>query len=278
MSPRDASPGRRSRLAARVRSVVEAGKKGDRPAPLVEAGLLLLVLLFFSRVHAAAGQGVADVATANAQALQAVERALHLDVTLSANRWLVEHPALIRPAVYYYRLYYVVIVAVLVWVYLRRADVYVRVRRALVAMLLLVLPVFWLLPMAPPRLALPGVVDVIAENDIFGGPMTGHNMYSAMPSMHTAWSLWCAYAVWRGLRTTHPRPAWLPWLFPLGMMAVVLTTGNHYVLDIAGSVTLLLAAIAAASAWGRLAGRRRTRSSTPPAVHRRPDESSLPQG
>jgi succinate-acetate transporter protein len=84
--------------------------------------------------------------------------------------------------------------------------------------------------------------------------------------------------VWRGLRTTHPRPAWLPWLFPLGMMAVVLTTGNHYVLDIAGSVTLLLAAIAAASAWGRLAGRRRTRSSTPPAVHRRPDESSLPQG
>jgi hypothetical protein len=35
------------------------------------------------------------------------------------------------------------------------------------------------------------------------------------------------------------------------MAADVLTTGNHYVLDIAGSITLLAVAVIAASAWGR---------------------------
>ncbi|WP_328807740.1 phosphatase PAP2 family protein [Nonomuraea antri] len=77
-----------------------------------------------------------------------------------------------------------------------------------------------------------------------------------MPSMHVGWSLWCAYAVWCALRATRPRLAWLAWSFPLGMTAVVLTTGNHYVLDVAGSVLLLAAAIGVASLWNRLAARR----------------------
>jgi hypothetical protein len=62
--------------------------------------------------------------------------------------------------------------------------------------------------------------------------------------------------VWCALRASHPRLALLAWIFPLGMVAVVLTTGNHYVLDIAGSVTLLTLAIAAASLWRRLAEKR----------------------
>jgi hypothetical protein len=114
--------------------------------------------------------------------------------------------------------------------------------------------------MSPPRFALPGVVDVVAEHDILGSHATqgsdgGQNVYSAMPSMHVAWSLWCAFAVWYALRDAHPRPALLAWVFPLGMAAVVLTTGNHYVLDIVGSVTLLVAAVAAATLWGRLVDR-----------------------
>jgi hypothetical protein len=187
-----------------------------------------------------------------------VERALGLDIELAANQWLVGHPAFIQPAVYYYRLYYVVLLAVLVWTFVRHADVYLRARRTLVAMALLVLPVFWVLPMSPPRFALPGIVDIIAEHDFVNGPATrsiesGHNLFSAMPSMHTAWSMWCAYAAWFALRATRPRLALLPWLFPLGMITVVLTTGNHYVLDVVGSATLLAVSVAVASVWGRLA-------------------------
>jgi hypothetical protein len=36
----------------------------------------------------------------------------------------------------------------------------------------------------------------------------------------------------------------------------VLATGNHYVLDIVGSLVLLAASVGAASVWGRLAARR----------------------
>ncbi|MFC7717393.1 phosphatase PAP2 family protein [Nonomuraea recticatena] len=263
MSPLEVAAHRLSRLMAHARSAVLVGRTGGRPAPLVEVAGLLLVIFLFSRLHAAAGKDVA-AATANALTLQSIERAVHLDIALGANQWLTEHPALIQPAVYYYRLYYLAIIGVLVWVFVRHADVYVKVRRTLVAMTVLVLPVFWALPMSPPRFALPGVVDIIAAHDILGGHVSreienGRNLYSAMPSMHVGWSLWCAYAVWCALRGSHPRWALLPWIFPLGMAAVVLVTGNHYVLDIAGSIVLLVASIAVVSAWGHLAERRRAR-------------------
>jgi hypothetical protein len=35
------------------------------------------------------------------------------------------------------------------------------------------------------------------------------------------------------------------------MIAVVITTGNHYVLDVVGSALLLTTSIAAAAVWGR---------------------------
>ncbi len=231
----------------------------------VEAAGLALWILGFTRLHVAAGQGVADVATANAVSLQSLERALRLDIELPVNRWLTEHPAQIQPAVYWYRLYYAVILGVLVWLFVRRTDAYARARRALVAMTALALPVFWALPMAPPRFALPGVVDSIAGHDPVWGAATrdldsGRNLFSAMPSLHVGLSMWCAYAVWSALRGTHPRLALLPWLYPLVMAAVVIATGNHYVLDIAGSAVLLIAAVAVASLSGHLMRRVRRRA------------------
>jgi hypothetical protein len=239
------------------------GGADRRPAAFVEAVVLLLAFLVFLRLHAAAGTDVA-FATANARALQSVERVLHVDVERGANAWLAGHPALIPPAVWFYRSYYVVVVGVLVWVFLRHAEVYLHVRRTLLAMIALVLPVFWALPMAPPRFALPGVVDVVAEHDVLGSNASrdtgsGANLYSAMPSLHVGWAAWCAYAVWSALRASHPRAALSAWVFPLVMAADVLTTGNHYVLDVVGSAVLLGVSVAAASAWGRLAERRRRR-------------------
>jgi hypothetical protein len=87
-----------------------------------------------------------------------------------------------------------------------------------------------------------------------------------MPSLHVGWSLWCAYAVWSALRSGHPRLALSSWIFPVLMAADVVATGNHYVLDVAGSLGLLAVSIVAAWAWGRLAGRRR-RVVASPAVH-----------
>nr|WP_269091246.1 phosphatase PAP2 family protein [Actinopolymorpha cephalotaxi] len=194
-----------------------------------------------------------------------MERAAHLDIELAANQWLAQAPVLIQPSVYFYRLYYVALIGVLVWAALRHGDLYVRLRRVLVAMTVLALLVWWALPMSPPRFALSGVVDIIGENDLLGSRASttmdnGQNHFSAMPSMHVALAAWCAFAVWSALRRTHPRAALPAWLFPVLMVVVVIATGNHYVLDIAGSAAVFAVAVAAAAAWARV----RRRSPRPP--------------
>ncbi|TKK90805.1 phosphatase PAP2 family protein [Herbidospora galbida] len=196
-----------------------------------EVALLVFAFLLFSRLHAAAGVGVAERATANALTLQSWERALRLDIELAANQWLTRHPALVQPAIYYYRLYYVVLAGVLIWLYVRRPSVYLKARRTMLLMGALALVVFFTIPMSPPRFALPGVVDIVGSR--------GENLYSAFPSLHFGWSLWAAYAVW----AARPRLAVLAWAFPVGMAVVVVVTGNHYVLDLVASVALLATAI-----------------------------------
>jgi len=220
-----------------------------------ELVLLLLWFLLFTRLDAAVGRDAA-AAGAHALALQSAEHALHLDLERSLNGRLAGNPVLAHLAVYLYRLYYVVVAGTLLWVFLRHAEVYRKVRRTMVAMMVLVLPVYWAVPMSPPRLALPGAVDIVARYDILSRAgresWINPSHYTAMPSLHVGWALWCAYAVWSALRGAHPRLALLSWLFPLLMAADVLATANHYVLDIAGSVALLVAAVAAGWACGRL--------------------------
>ncbi|GAA2645111.1 phosphatase PAP2 family protein [Paractinoplanes durhamensis] len=217
---------------------------------LTELILLLLWFWLFTRLDAAVGKDFA-AAHANALTLQSIERAAHVDIELGANDWLAGNPVLGHLAVYVYRLYYVVVAAVLLWVLIRHADVYRQVRRTMVAMMVLVLPIYWAVPMSPPRFALPGAVDIVARYDILNQAgresWTHPTHHTAMPSLHVGWALWCAYAVWSALRGTHPRLALLAWSFPALMAAVVLTTANHYLLDIAASIALLTASIAVAS-------------------------------
>lgn len=206
----------------------------------------------------AAGTDVA-AATRHAIDVQTLEHSLHLDVESAVNGWLVGSPMLVVLAVLVYRLYYAALLGVLVWTYLWHRDVYLRARRVLVVMMPLALVVFWVFPLAPPRLALSGTVDVIAENDLLRGDSTrdlhnGQNHFSAMPSLHVAWSAWCAFAVWSALRASHPRSGRLAWIFPVVMTAVVLATGNHYVLDVVGSAALLVTAIGVVAASGRAPG------------------------
>jgi membrane-associated phospholipid phosphatase len=230
---------------------------------VVELAGLVIGLALYSWLHNLAGTDIAS-ATTNAQTLQSVERWLNLDVELSANQWLAGSPVLTQSAVLYYRLYYLPLAAVVLWVLFFRAEVYPTIRRTLIVMAPLALLIFWLLPMSPPRFALPGIVDIVAEHDPFDGGSrdltNGKNHFSAMPSLHVGWSALCAYAAWLGARATHPRLALLAWLFPAGMVAVVITTGNHYILDVAGSALLLTTSIAVATIWARW---RRARQAEP---------------
>lgn len=223
--------------------------------PAAELAGLVVIVLLFSYLHNLAGTDIGR-ATANAHRLQSIERALGIDIELPANRWLAGSPPLIRAAVWYYRLYYLPLAVVLLWLLFRRPPVYRHVRSVLIVMAVVALLLFWLVPLSPPRFALPGIIDIVADHDVIAGAASrdltsGQNHFSAFPSMHVGWALLCAYAAWQALRRRHPRSALLVWLFPLLMVGVVITTGNHYVLDIAGSLALLGVSVATVTLWER---------------------------
>lgn len=221
---------------------------------LAEVILLAMVLFAFTRLHAVVVTNIAS-ATANALQVQSVERGLHLNIELTMNQWLTGHQALIAAAVLCYRLYYIVLVGVMVWVFVRHANVYLRIRRTFVAMTGLALLVYRIFPLSPPRFALHGAVDIVARHDILAAStpdLSNGANFTAMPSIHVGWSAWCAYAVWSALRASHPRGALLAWLLPLVMVTVVLATASHYVLDVLGSGVLLLASIGVSAGWARL--------------------------
>lgn len=250
----DAASQQGAAVDAGERSHPRPRRRGWRRPAFELAGLAIGVALF-SWLHDRAGTAVAQ-ATANAYALQSVERTLGLDVEVGANHWLAGLPVLTFVAVWCYRLYYLPLAGVLLWLLFRHADTYRTTRTTLLVMAAVALLVFWALPVSPPRFAVPGVVDLVAEHDAIAGAASrdlsnGQNHFSAFPSLHVGWSALCAYAAWLALRPKHPRAALLVWLFPLVMVAVVITTGNHYVLDVGGSVALLAVSIAATAAWDR---------------------------
>ena len=134
----------------------------------------------------------------------------------------------------------------LLWVYLRRNDVFTRFRNLIMLANVIGLAGYVLLPTAPPRMFPDvGFVDTLASfaslNHGSGFVQLASNPYAAMPSLHSADALivglimaslvsrWWAKALWL---------AWAPWVW-----FSVMATGNHFWLDIAAGV--LVAAVAA---------------------------------
>jgi hypothetical protein len=65
------------------------------------------------------------------------------------------------------------------------------------------------------------------------------NQFAAMPSLHVAWAIWCAWMV-----AYLAQRAWVRRLavtYPVVVVLVVLSTGNHYLLDAVAGLAVLLA-------------------------------------
>jgi membrane-associated phospholipid phosphatase len=187
------------------------------------------------------------VALANGRGILSLERSLHSAPELALNRWLVRHHTLGLVGSYYYdNAHFIVTLGLLGWLWWRRADIYRPLRSSLVAINVIGLAVFWLYPVAPPRmLAGSGFTDVIASSHTFGSWHTGSlaadaDQLAAMPSLHIAWAAWCALVLWRLSPRRWVRVAAV--LYPLLTALAVIATGNHYVLDlVAGAATAALA-------------------------------------
>ncbi|HTD58583.1 MAG TPA: phosphatase PAP2 family protein [Solirubrobacteraceae bacterium] len=189
------------------------------------------------------------VALAHGRAILSFEQSLHLDPELSLNRWLAGHDVLGTITSYYYdNAHFVVTVGLLAWLWWKRADIYRPLRNSLVAINLLGLLVFWRYPVAPPRMLYSsGFTDVVASTHPVGQWHTGSiaaeaNQFGAMPSLHLAWAAWCGLVLWRASTRKWVRA--LALLYPCLTTFVVLSTGNHYLLDVfAGLATFALAVV-----------------------------------
>ena len=182
------------------------------------------------------------LALAHAEGVLSLERTLHIDPELTLDRWLAGHRTLgLLVSDYYDNAHFIVTLGLLGWLWWRRADIYRPLRNSLVLVNLLAFVAFWRYPVAPPRM-LGGFTDVVVSTDAFGswhgGALASHaNELAAMPSLHIAWAAWCGLAVWRMTER------W--WLRALAIghtcltAAAVISTGNHFVLDILGGLAIM---------------------------------------
>ena len=183
-----------------------------------------------------------DDAIARGQWIWDTERKLGLPSEAALQRLVLPHQLLVEGANYYYAvMHFGVMIALLVWVFVRHRESYPWVRGTLVLVSAMSLAV-QLIPVAPPRL-LPdaGMVDTAVQygQSVYAASIGGlqADSYSAMPSVHVAWCVLVAVAV---IRVSRSRWRWLIVLHPLITVTVVLVTANHYWLDGIAAVALLL--------------------------------------
>jgi hypothetical protein len=165
-----------------------------------------------------------------------VQRAL--DGTLAL--WLLNHAYVLAQVA--------VVPAALIWLYRRDGLAYRQLRDTVLATWLLALPVFWLFPVAPPRLADLGIADTISEQTglALDSKLTTsfYNPLAAVPSLHCGFALAVSLALARSARRRWTRALALVWA-PTIFLAVV-ATGNHFIFDIAAGIAITLLGFGAA--------------------------------
>jgi hypothetical protein len=137
---------------------------------------------------------------------------------------------------YYGGTHFVVPIGALLWLAWRHPERYPRARTTLAATTGVAFLCFWVFPVAPPRL-LPsrfGIIDTLVtfaktghiENSLIN---SAGDVYASMPSLHVAWALWVTLVLYPVARHRMSRIALVT--YPLLTTLVVLTTGNHFILD-----------------------------------------------
>jgi membrane-associated phospholipid phosphatase len=223
-----------------------------RAALAGELAIVAVLVLCYDRIR-----GLAEVKRAvavdNGLQLLTLEHHIGIDLELPSNLWLAAHRYLADMASWYYQVAHLTVtLGVLVVCYIRRPDVYRSARNALILINVVGLVIYWCYPVAPPRL-LPGsaFVDVTKVTGVANAASTSApNPYAAMPSLHTAWAVWVTVVALILVRVWWLRLVAL--LYPVLTVAVIVTTGNHYLLDTVAGAALAVGATAAVRCWPSL--------------------------
>ncbi len=189
--------------------------------------------------------GSAASAISRAEWIWQVQSAVHLNPEVAINHWVAGNDFLLYSTGYFYGiLHFAVTPLVLIWVRFRHRDHYAMLRNVLVGTSLLALIMYWVVPLAPPRLSMENIIDTLRVENILSaadptGPASMANQYAAMPSLHVAWAVWVALALYVCLQPRSWR--WAVWLYPAATTFVVIGTGNHFIVDaVAGALLVWL--------------------------------------
>ena len=210
--------------------------------------LEIIAILVFYMIYSAirnANEGSTADAFAHAKSLMDWQRSLGINHEEVLQEWALHFRPLIIAMNYFYgSLHFVVTGGVGIYLFVRWRNDYSMWRNTIAIATALALIGFITWPLMPPRL-LPanyGFVDTLAEYPTFWSFNSGavskiSNQYAAMPSVHCIWALWCACVM-----VPRARRDWVKFLFvlyPIGTVAAIVLTGNHYVLDAVGGFAVL---------------------------------------
>jgi len=201
------------------------------------------------------------------------ERAWHFPSEVALQRPILGHSLFVQVCnIYYATMHFGMLLAVLLWLYIRHREAYRRTRTLIVLTTTACLLVA-LVPVAPPRLIGVGMVDTAAAYGQSVYAVTsqlGADQYSAMPSVHVAWAFLVAIAV---IGATRSRWRWLIVLHTAATLYVVVVTANHFWLDGVVAVALLGLSLATQVVSRRIVGQRRQLPRRP--TDNRPDAELL---
>ena len=207
---------------------------------------------FYGAYQLARGAADRSVAQAFEHGREIIELQYRLGslVEPSLQRLVEQSRLLIEATAYTYWLSQFAVVGLsLLWLYFLRHERFYDVRNTLIVANLLGLLGYVLLPTAPPRMFPEwGFSDTLAEHAAVNHESVAAlaNPYAAMPSLHAMDALIVSVAMACLVRHPAARVLWLlwaPWVW-----FTVMSTGNHYWLDIAAGV--LLAGVAALVVFG----------------------------
>ena len=205
-----------------------------------------------------------EMAFTNARRVIAVERFFGLFQEHRIQSWFLASHLFVRAMDDFYgSAHFIITAGVLLFLFRWQPWRYPRLRNTLAITTGLALIGFAFFPLMPPRL-LPDTYHIVDTLRTYGGlwsfdsgPMTAvSNQYAAMPSLHFAWSSWCALCVIPAFDRRAAKVALC--CYPVLTLICIVVTGNHYLLDAVGGAVTLAAGYGLARLFESVVARRRS--------------------
>lgn len=246
----------------------------------IQIGVTLLVerLYEFSRAHLAVSHLTA-IAYTNGYKIADFEISKGIFFESSLEHFFTPDVFLMHAIYAFYAFAHLfVTLSVLIWVYLRRNSAFAFVRNMFYLTTAVALTVYMTFPTAPPRyfsdLGLYDPEQALGFTPAGGAQLTAQtfNPYAAMPSLHMVYAIIVGATLVILGRNIFLRLA--GFLYPIVMLAVVLISANHWILDALGALIVVVGSAAILAGAGRLASAAKPLLSTTSLTH----FSSFPSG